>query len=239
MSPHLDIIGALLILGVCVFRDFLGTVYMGGEMTFGNPLAEIPALVMKGGYPLGILATVGAIFSMLATRFTGKQNNLGNFIGTATTVNSGVNDFLFGNLSAVITYPITFVIFIFASYRWHTGEKIKKIDTLFFIINILGLILGYFLVWLGFSLFGGAPDGLIFHTVSITFGLSLGANASNALKYEETWLSWSIYNVLNLVKNIALANIANVVKYIFYFINAIITLLDWKWNGDKELLALE
>ena len=124
-----------------------------------------------------------------------------------------------------------------ATYRWHKGEKIRKIDSRYFAINAIGIIMGYVLVWLGFQLFGGTESGLLFHSVATTFGLSLGANASNALKYEETWLSWTIYNILNLIKNIALANLANVVKYIFYLVNAVITLLDWKWNGDSPGLS--
>ena len=71
--------------------------------------------------------------------------------------------------------------------------------------------------------------------VSITFGLSIGANFANAFKYEETWLSWFFYNVVQLIKNIMLVNIANVAKYVFYLANSVVTLLDWKLNGDVEL----
>ena len=114
------------------------------------------------------------------------------------------------------------------------GEKIRKIDLRYYLIVALGMMIAYALVYLGFQLFGGLESTLFFHTVAITFGISLGANAANSLKYEETWLSWIIYNFVQLVKNIIQMNIANVAKYIFYLFNAFITLFDWKWNGDVE-----
>lgn len=191
---------------------------------------------------MGLLSTIGAVFSLLSTRLVGKQNNTGNVIGILTTINSGINDFLFGNRSAIITYPVTFLITTFATYNWYKGEKIRKIDSLYFIVIGLGLVMAYGLVFIGFKLFGGLDSNLFFHTVAITFGLSLGANAASSLKYEETWLSWFIYNLVQLVKNLIQHNIANVAKYIFYLLNSLVTLFDWKLNGDissQEVLATQ
>ena len=53
--------------------------------------------MQQGAFPLGIVSMIGAIFSVLATRLVGKQNNWGNFIGIFTTITSGVIDYLFGN----------------------------------------------------------------------------------------------------------------------------------------------
>lgn len=234
LSKNLDLFGASLILTTCIVRDFLGTIYLEGQIQFGVPLNELWNHISQGAYPLGVFSTIGAVFSLLSTRLIGKQNNWGNFIGIITTINSGANDYLFGNRSAIITYPITFFVTLFATYNWHQGEKIRKIDLKYFIIITLSMILAYGLVYLGFQLFGGLDSFLFFHTVAITFGLSLGANAANSLKYEETWLSWTIYNVVQLIKNMIQMNIANVAKYVFYLFNAVITLLDWKWNGDKS-----
>lgn len=231
-SPSLDLVGAVLIFITCVWRDFLGTVYFDGEMLFGTPLSDLPSYIKKGAYPLGIMSTIGAVFSLLSTRLIGKQNNWGNFIGILTTINSGTNDFLFGNRSAIITYPITFFVTTFAAYNWHKGEKIRKIDANYFIIIAVAMMIAYGLVYLGFQLFGGLEGQLFFHTVAFTFGLSLGANAASSLKYEETWLSWIIYNIAQLVKNSIQLNVANITKYVFYLFNAFITLFDWKWNGD-------
>lgn len=232
-SAHLDIFGALLIFGVCVYRNFHGTYYYGGEMQFGIPLEELGVYVKKGAYPLGIMSTAGAVFSMLATRFTGKQSNTGNIISVATSVNSGANDFLFGNRSALITYPVSFLLHYFAVVNWSRGETIKQRDMRYYLIIIFGICLGFALVYLGAYLFGGKTDNLFLIMVSLAFGLSVGANFANIFKYQETWLSWMVYNIFQLGKNIMLANLANVVKYIFYLFNAAITFFDWKLNGDN------
>lgn len=233
-SNYVDLFGAALILGVCIWRNFHGTYYSGGEMEFGIPLSELTTKISQGSYPLGIMSTLGAVFSMLATRFTGKQKNSGNMIGIATTVNSGTNDFLFGNHSAIITYPITFISHSLAALNWHKGEKIKQRDSRYYLIVGIGMLVGFGLVYLGAYLFGGKTEHSFLIIVSITFGLSAGATFANIFKYEETWFSWSIYNVVQLIKNSMLMNLANVVKYIFYLFNAAITLFDWKLNGDKE-----
>ena len=234
LSKHLDILGALVVLITSVARNFQGTIFYEGKIHFGIPMSELTDYIFMGAYPLGILAIIGAIFSMLSARLVGKQNNTGNVIGIITTVNSGANDYLFGNHSSIITYPITFLVTSFATYNWHKGERIRKRDTRYYIIILSTLLIAYILVYIGFYLFGGLDSEVFFHTVAITFGLSLGANVCSSLKYEETWLSWVIYNAVQLVKNIIQMNIANVAKYIFYLFNAMITLVDWKWNGDKK-----
>jgi nicotinamide mononucleotide transporter len=121
--------------------------------------------------------------------------------------------------------------------KWKKGEKIRKIDFNYYLINSVGLVLGYLLVYIGTEIFGGRDDLLFFNIVSITFGLSLGANFSSALKYETTFLSWTIYNVVQLIKAFLQLNIANIAKYIFYMINAAITLGDWIWNRDVRKKA--
>ena len=94
------------------------------------------------------------------------------------------------------------------------------------------------LVYLGADLFGGRSDHVFLITVATTFGLSIGGNFANAFKYEDTWFNWLIYNLIQLIKNIMLMNIANIVKYVFYLFNSVITLFDWKVNGDVVKLEL-
>jgi len=96
------------------------------------------------------------------------------------------------------------------------------------------MVVAFLLVYLGAHLFGGKTDSIFLFVVAVSFGISLGATTSNAFKYQETWASWCIYNVIQLVKNTMQFNIANVVKYVFYLFNASFTLFDWKINGDKE-----
>jgi len=233
LSKEIDVIGALIVFAVCYYRNFHKTVYINGAITFNETFAQAWDLILQGGYPLGILATVGAIFSMLASRLIAKQNNTGNLIGIFTTVNSGTNGFFLGNASAIITYPISFILNSFSFAKWNKGEEIKNIDWMYYLAVIIGLIIGFALVYLGAYLFGGKTDNFFLITVALSFGLSIGANFANAFKYEETWFSWMVYNIVQLVKNSLLFNVANIVKYIFYLIMATVTLFDWKLNGDK------
>ena len=233
-SKYIDLFGAILILGVCVARDFHGTYYQNGEMTFGIPIDQLMTQVKSGAIPLGIWSTIGAIFSVLSNRLIGKQNNIGNMIGVGTSASSGTIDYLFGNHSAIITYPISFFLNSFSVFRWSKGVSVRKRDLMYYFIVGIGLLLGFGLVYLGAYLFGGKTDNSFLIVVSLTFGISLGGNFANAFKYEETWLSWAVYNVIQLIKNIMLVNIANVAKYIFYLLNSVVTLADWKWNGDVE-----
>ena len=126
LSSYLDVFGAVLVFAVTLYKGFHQTLYYKGEILFGTPVSELWSYILNGAYPLGIMSTIGAVFSLLSTRLIGKQNNIGNGIGVATTVNSGANDFLFGNLSAVVTYPLTFVINTFCTYNWTTALNSEK-----------------------------------------------------------------------------------------------------------------
>ena len=232
-STYLDVIGALLIFSICYFSNFHGTIYHEGELRFGVPFADLWSFVRMGAYPLGIFSTVGAVFSMLATRFVSKQNNTGNFIGIITTVNSGLNDFLFGNRSAIITYPLTFITHSVAFKRWADGEKIRPRDKYYYAIISIAALIATSLVFLGAYLFGGKTNMSFLIVVAISFSISLGATISNAFKYQETWVNWIIYNLIQIIKNAMIFNIANLVKYAFYIVNASLTLVDWKYNGDR------
>ncbi len=231
-SKHLDLLGVALILLVCISRDFHETIFYQGKIQFGTAIVDLWSMVGQGAFPLGLLSIIGAIFSLLSTRLIGKQNNVGNAIGVATSVNSGAIDYLFGNHSAILTYPISFLLNSLSVFKWNAGQQIRKKDLRYYLIFVFGIVFGFALVYLGAYLFGGKDDHAFLIVVSITFGLSVGGNFANAFKYEETWLNWIFYNSVQLIKNIMIMNIANVVKYIFYLFNAIVTLFDWKLNGD-------
>jgi nicotinamide mononucleotide transporter len=233
-SNYLDVFGATLILVISIVKNFHGTMYQDGEIIFGVALTDITSKVSEGAFPLGFVSIAGAIFSMLSARFIGKQSNSGNIIGVFTTITAGTIDYLFGNASAIITYPLTFIIMNFAVFNWAKGEKLRKIDWKYYTIMTVGVVLGFALVYLGAFLFGGRTDVLFLNTVAITFGISIGANICSALKYQETWLSWMVYNVVQFTKNLIQFNYANVAKYTFYMINAVVTLFDWKFNGDRN-----
>lgn len=232
-SVYMDFFGVALILLVCYWRNFHETVYLNGEILF-NTGAEFSALISQGGIPLGYFSMGGAVLSVLSGRFTAKQNNLGNVIGIIIAVTSGTLDYLFGNHSAIITYPVTFLVASFATYKWSTGIKIRKIDTQYYVILAGAMLLAFCLVHLGFYVFGGKSGWIFRNSVALIFGLSMAGNISNAFKYQETWFNWMAYNVLQLTKNTLQMNFANVIKYVFYMIGAVITYFDWRWNGDVQ-----
>lgn len=232
-SKYLDIIGVLLVLAICIYRNFHETIYYQGGIQFGIPLSDLGSYISKGAFPIGLLSTLGAVVSLLAARMIVKQQNLGNLIGIFTTVNSGVIDYLFGNRSAIITYPLTFIIAIIATKKWSDGERVKKADARYFLLVIAAFIVSYSLVFLGFYLFGTSIKNEFFkHAVAIIFGISLVGNISTAFKYEQTFLTWSFYNIAQITKNAIQGNLANIVKYVFYLFNAILTFFDWSINGD-------
>jgi len=230
-SKWMDIFGVVLILGVCYWRNFHETVYRKGEILFDTG-AQFGDYIDQGWFPLGYFSMAAAVISILSGRFTAKQNNLGNILGVIIAVTSGTLDFLFGNHSAIITYPVTFFVASFATYNWSKGITIRKIDRQYYLILIGSIVLAFSLVHLGFYLFGGKTGFVFRNSVALIFGLSLAGNISNAFKYQETWFNWMAYNVLQLTKNTLQMNFANVVKYIFYMISAVITYFDWKLNGD-------
>jgi len=101
---------------------------------------------------------------------------------------------------------------------------------------LAAFIVSYSLVYFGFYVFGTQIKNSIFkHTVAIIFGISLVGNISTAFKYEQTFLTWSFYNMAQIIKNGIQGNLANVIKHIFYLANAILTFFDWKLNGDLKL----
>jgi hypothetical protein len=235
-SKYIDFVGVILVLSICIYKDFHETIYFNGKIQFGVPISNFFNYVSEGAFPIGLLSTAGAVISLLAARMIVKQQNLGNFIGVFTTVNSGVIDYLFGNHSAIITYPLTFIIAIIATKRWHYGEQIKKADATYFLLLLAAFIVSYSLVYLGFYLFGTTIENVIFkHTVAIIFGISLVGNISTAFKYEQTFLTWSFYNMAQIIKNLIQGNLAYVIKHLFYLINAILTFFDWRINGDLKL----
>ena len=166
-SKYIDIVGVILVLSICIYKGFHETIYYQGGIQFGVPLRGFNSYISKGAFPIGLLATIGAVISLLAARMIVKQRNLGNFIGIFTTVNSGVIDYLFGNHSAIITYPLTFIIAILATKKWHEGERIKKIDNKYWLLVLAAFITSYTLVYLGFYLFGTTIENAIFNSKPI------------------------------------------------------------------------
>ena len=235
-SKYIDLVGVVLVVVICIYRDFHETYYLDGGIQFGIPFSQFSETLSKGAFPIGLLSTLGAVISLLAARLIVRQKNLGNFIGIFTTVNSGAIDYMFGNHSAIITYPLTFVIAILATKKWYEGEQIKKADWRYYLLVIGAFITSYSLVYLGFYLFGTTITNPVFkHSVAIIFGISLVGNISTVFKYEQTFLTWSFYNIAQIIKNGIQGNLANIIKYVYYLANAVLTFFDWRINGDVKL----
>ncbi len=55
--------------------------------------------------------------------FHGKLSKWGNYFGIVNTILSGTIDYILGNKAAIITYPVTFLIYTFAIKKWELRKK--------------------------------------------------------------------------------------------------------------------
>ena len=211
-SVWMDIFGVALVIIVSVTLGFHRTV-----------IEEIP---------IGYFSTIGAAGSMMVTRLITKRNNIGNFIGLFTAVNSAFVDYYLGNEAAILTYPISFIGAGVSYYYWkRKKDRIpRKIDSIYFINIAIAFVLGITLNYIGFTNFLSEPmgDNLSKFTVTaIITGITYSGILNTPRMYADSWASWQVYNVLKLYQNILFANIAYVAKYSFYLINATFAWIVW------------
>ena len=180
--------------------------------------------------PFGLISVINVGISMLSTRFTGKLSKLGNYLGIINAVLSGVIDYILGNKAAIITYPVTFLIYLGAIYIWNkstdkpnTMSK-AKLYTVLTVIAILSFVFSYATNYIGYN---GKMSTLAYIT-TIAFAFSLIGNGLNTFKLSTQWPFWLLYNIVQLTKAVVQGNFANVGKYIFYIINSIGALFVWK-----------
>ena len=172
---------------------------------------------------------------MLSTRFTGKLSKWGNYFGIVNTILSGTIDYILGNKAAIITYPVTFLIYTFAIKKWEASQEgrpnqmsQKQLKLAAIIISIIAFLFAFATNYIGY----GGKMNLLAYVTTIAFALSLIANALNALKLTTQWEFWLIYNFVQLTKAGIQGNFANIGKYIFYILNAIGALFVW---NDEEV----
>ena len=172
---------------------------------------------------------------MLSTRFTGKLSKWGNYFGIVNTILSGTIDYILGNKAAIITYPVTFLIYTFAIKKWEASQEgrpnqmsQKQLKLAAIIISIIAFLFAFVTNYIGY----GGKMNLLAYVTTIAFALSLIANAFNALKLTTQWGFWLIYNFVQLTKAGIQGNFANIGKYIFYILNAIGALFVW---NDEEV----
>lgn len=220
-SIYFDILGVILVVGIAIASGYLGT-RLDKFVDWGPITPYIP---------LGLISVINVGISMLSTRFTGKLKKSGNYLGIINTVLSGTIDFILGNKAAIITYPITFIIYTIAIKKWsesreglpNTMSKPRK--------QVIGLVTTFvaivFSATVNFIGFGGQVSWLSSLT-TIVFAFSLVANTFNALKIDTQWSFWFVYDIIQLAKALLQGNFANVGKYIFYIANALGALFVWR-----------
>ena len=220
-SKWFDWFGVALVVGIAISAGYLGT-----RLDKFVNWSSWTSLV-----PFGLISVINVGISMLSTRFTGKLSKLGNYLGIINAVLSGLIDYILGNKAAIITYPVTFLIYLGAIYWWGTQQE-GKASTLskehlpwILLALVLGsLIFSYETNYIGYQ---GNMNTLAYVT-TVAFALSLVANGLNVIKLTTQWSFWLFYNFVQLVKAFVQGNFANVGKYIFYLFNSVGALFIWK-----------
>ena len=223
-SKWFDLFGVALVVGIAIASGYLNS-RLDKFVDWGAWTALVP---------FGLISVTNVGISMLSTRFTGKLSKWGNYYGIVNTILSGTIDYILGNKAAIITYPVTFLIYTFAIKKWEVSQEgrpnkmsQKQLKWAAIIISVLAFLFAFATNYIGY----GGKMNLLAYVTTIAFGLSLIANALNALKLTTQWEFWLVYNFVQLTKASIQGNFANVGKYIFYIINAVGALFVW---NDKE-----
>ena len=224
-SKWFDLLGVVLVVSIAIASGYLNS--------------RLDQFVNWGPWttlvPFGLISVTNVGISMLSTRFTGKLSKWGNYLGILNTVLSGTIDYILGNKAAIITYPVTFLIYTFAIQKWQKSQEgkpnqLSKTQTKLVAVfaTILAFAFSYGTNYIGY----GGKMNILAYVTTIAFALSLVANVFNALKLTTQWSFWLVYNFVQLTKAGVQGNFANVGKYIFYILNAFGAL--FVWNDNKE-----
>lgn len=220
-SQWFDLFGVLLVLTISISAGY--------HNTWLNQLVDWGAWTVL--VPFGWISVGNVAISMMSTRFTGKLSKLGNYLGIINAVLSGLIDYILGNKAAIITYPITFLIYLGAIYWWNKSQDGKantfskaRLNWIVPTLVVVAFIFSYLTNYIGYQ---GYMNALAYVT-TVAFALSLVANGLNALKLTTQWSFWLFYNFVQLVKALIQGNFANVGKYIFYMLNSLGALFVWK-----------
>ncbi|KXT75446.1 nicotinamide mononucleotide transporter [Streptococcus sp. DD12] len=226
--------------------DLLGVAIVVGIALASGYLTETLADVVNWGpwtvfVPFGLISIGNSVLSIMSTRLTGRMSNVGNIVGIINVVLSGTIDYLLGNKAAIITYPVTFIIYTFAINKWMKTEKYEASRPLTGakgLATMIAIFAGALIFSFATNYIGYAGQiNLLFWVTTLAFGLSMGANVLNAMKLTMQWRFWFLYNLVQLVKALVQGNWANVGKYIYYIINSIAALSFWTKPKETEPLA--
>ena len=233
-SRYADLFGVALVIAIAIGSGYLNT-NLAKYVNWG-PMTSL--------IPLGVISVINVGISMMSTRLTGRLSNVGNVLGIINTALSGAIDYILGNKAAIITYPVTFIVYTFAIRRWQNSERGKAMEPPTGAkgqLIIAGIVAGSFAFslianYVGYYLLANYVSyddktSFLFWITTVVFGLSLSANILNALKLTMQWQFWALYNTVQCVKALTQGNFANVGKYIFYIINSVAAFLLWTRNG--------
>lgn len=233
IAKWMDIIGVLIVAGVAISAGY-------ATETLGD-VAKWASTVGLAWLPFGLISIGNTVLSIMSTRLTGRMKYAGNVVGIINVVLSGAIDYILGNKAAIISYPVTFIIYVVALYVWKKyadehkadlaakpleGKKKMLVMTAIFIFSFA---FSYWINWMGFGQFN-----LLFFLTWIVFALSLVSNILNAMKLSLQNNYWIIYNIVQLVKAVVMGNWANVGKYIYYIISMIASLFYWNARNPQE-----
>lgn len=226
-AKWMDLIGVAIVIAVSVSAGYATeTLGQVAKWAFSLGLAWIP---------FGLISIGNTVLSIMSTRLTGRMKYAGNVIGIINVVLSGAIDYILGNKAAIISYPVTFIIYIAALIVWKkyedagnaniaakplTGKKKTIIMTAIFAFSF---VFSFFINYLGFKEFN-----LLFWLTWLVFALSLTANILNAMKLSLQNNYWLVYNVVQLLKSVVMLNWANTGKYIYYIISMIAAYVYWR-----------
>ena len=135
--------------------------------------------------------------------FHGKIKQMGNYFGIVNTILSGTIDYILGNKAAIITYPVTFLIYTFAIKKWEASarrqtqsNKPKTGKLAAIIISIIAFLFAFVTNYIGYGGKDESPclrDNYCLCTVP-------HCQCFNALKLTTQWGFWLIYNFVQLTK---------------------------------------
>lgn len=224
-SQWFDLLGVILVLTIAISAGY--------HTKWLNQLVDWGAWTVF--IPFGWISVVNVAISMMSTRFTGKLSKLGNYLGVINAVLSGLIDYILGNKAAIITYPVTFLIYLGAIYWWNKSQDGKantiskaRLNWIVPALVVLAFAFSYLTNYIGYR---GQMNHLAYVT-TVAFALSLVANGLNALKLTTQWSFWLFYNFVQLAKAFIQGNFANVGKYLFYILNSLGALFVWKESEE-------
>lgn len=187
--------------------------------------------------PFGIISTLSSCFSLISDRLDARLNKWANWLSLFQTVVAMWIDANLGNNSAYITYPITFIVYLFAIHNWaKIGEdKIAKplTDKKAKIVAIVSIVVAT-LFSAGTNYIGFQNFSPLYWLTTVVFAMSLIANIYSALKLDTQWGYWIVYNFVQLAKNIIQLNPVNSLKYLYYIVNSLAGKAYWFARRPKN-----